>query len=86
MQVMEVYIIRSIVEREVFDWNLITSYKNGFQNKDIRIYHYSSAAPTIIAKKENFDFWMLAFLNGIVASTILNMYNPTLNYNCWRYS
>lgn len=59
-------------------WNLITSYKNGFRIK-YKNYHYSSAAPTIIAKKENFDFWMLAFLNGIVASTILNMYNPTLN-------
>ena len=59
-------------------WNLITSYKNGFRIKHEE-HHYSSGAPTIIAQKDNFDFWLLAFLNGIVASTLLSMYNPTLN-------
>mgnify|MGYP000478357177 CR=1 FL=1 len=59
-------------------WNLITSYKNGFRIKHEE-YHYSSGAPTIIAQKDNFDFWLLAFLNSIVASTLLSMYNPTLN-------
>lgn len=59
-------------------WNLITSYKNGFRIKHEE-HHYSSGAPTIIAQKNNFDFWLLAFLNGVVASTLLSMYNPTLN-------
>ena len=59
-------------------WNLITSYKNGFRIKHEE-HHYSSGAPTIIAQKDNFDFWLLAFLNGVVASTLLSMYNPTLN-------
>ena len=59
-------------------WNLITSYKNGFRIKHEE-HHYSSGAPTIIAQKDNFDFWLLAFLNSIVASTLLSMYNPTLN-------
>lgn len=59
-------------------WNLITSYKNGFRIKREE-HHYSSGAPTIIAQKNNFDFWLLAFLNGVVASTLLSMYNPTLN-------
>lgn len=59
-------------------WNLITSYKNGFRIKHEE-HHYSSGAPTIIAQKNNYDFWVLAFLNGVVASTLLSMYNPTLN-------
>lgn len=59
-------------------WNLITSYKNGFRIK-CKSHHYSSGAPTIIARKENYDYWILAFLNGVVASTLLGMYNPTLN-------
>ena len=59
-------------------WNLITSYKNGFRIKHEK-HHYSSGAPTIIAQKDNFDFWLLAFLNCVVASTLLSMYNPTLN-------
>lgn len=59
-------------------WNLITSYKNGFRIKHEE-HHYSSGAPTIIAQKDNFDFWLIAFLNSIVASTLLSMYNPTLN-------
>lgn len=59
-------------------WNLITSYKNGFRIKHEE-HHYSSGAPTIIAQKNNFDFWILAFLNDVVASTLLSMYNPTLN-------
>ena len=59
-------------------WNLITSYKNGFRIKHEE-HHYSSGAPTIIAQKDNFDFWLLAFLNCVVASTLLSMYNPTLN-------
>ena len=59
-------------------WNLITSYKNGFRMKHEE-HHYSSGAPTVIAKKNDFDLWLLAFLNGVVAYTLLNMYNPTLN-------
>uniref|UniRef100_UPI003AEFD310 BREX-1 system adenine-specific DNA-methyltransferase PglX n=1 Tax=Holdemanella porci TaxID=2652276 RepID=UPI003AEFD310 len=44
-------------------WNLITSYKNGFRIK-VATHHYSSGAPTIISKKdENYDFYILAFLN-----------------------
>ena len=59
-------------------WNLITSYQNGFRIK-YENHHYSSGAPTIIARKDNFDFWMLAFLNGVVAFKILSIYNPTIN-------
>ena len=59
-------------------WNLITSYKNGFRMKHEE-HHYSSGAPTVIAKKNDFDLWLLSFLNGIVTYTLLNMYNPTLN-------
>ena len=59
-------------------WNLITSYKNGFRIKH-REHHYSSGSPTIIASEKNFDFLILAFLNSVVASTLLNIFNPTLN-------
>lgn len=60
-------------------WNLITSYKNGFRIK-VATHHYSSGAPTIISKKdENYDFYILAFLNSVVSTYILNMFNPTLN-------
>lgn len=59
-------------------WNLITSYKNGFRIKE-DVHHYSSAAPTIIASNDEFDYYILAFLNSIVATYILNMFNPTLN-------
>lgn len=60
-------------------WNLITSYKNGFRMK-VATHHYSSGAPTIISKKdENYDFYILAFLNSVVSTYVLNMFNPTLN-------
>jgi len=59
-------------------WNLITSYKNGFRLKHNQ-HHYSSGAPTIIATKENHDLLVLAYLNSIVATVLLNIYNPTLN-------
>ena len=59
-------------------WNLITSYKNGFRIKE-DVHHYSSAAPTIIASNDEYDYYILAFLNSIVATYILNMFNPTLN-------
>ena len=60
-------------------WNLITSYKNGFRIK-VATHHYSSGAPTIISKKdENYDFYILAFLNSVVSTYVLNMFNPTLN-------
>ena len=59
-------------------WNLITSYKNGFRIKHPD-HHYSSAAPTIIATGKEYDYYVLAFLNGCVAEALLKMYNPTLN-------
>lgn len=60
-------------------WNLITSYKNGFRIK-AATHHYSSGAPTIISKEDdNYDFYVLAFLNSVVSTYILNMFNPTLN-------
>lgn len=59
-------------------WNLITSYKNGFRIK-IESHHYSSGAPTIIAQNKNYDFLILAFLNSVVATKMLEMLNPTLN-------
>ncbi|MBD5149893.1 MAG: BREX-1 system adenine-specific DNA-methyltransferase PglX [Oscillibacter sp.] len=59
-------------------WNLITSYKNGFRLKHEQ-HHYSSGAPTIISTDENHDFLVLAYLNSIVATALLNIYNPTLN-------
>ena len=61
-------------------WNLITSYKNGFRIKH-ETHHYSSGAPTIIAidESQNQDYWILAYLNSVVASTLLRIYNPTLN-------
>ena len=59
-------------------WNLITSYKNGFRLKHEQ-HHYSSGAPTIISTNENHDFLVLAYLNSIVATALLNIYNPTLN-------
>lgn len=60
-------------------WNLITSYKNGFRIK-VATHHYSSGAPTIISKEDdNYDFYVLAFLNSVVSTYILNMFNPTLN-------
>lgn len=59
-------------------WNLITSYKNGFRIKH-GDHHYSSAAPTIISTGKDYDYYVLAFLNGCVAEALLKMYNPTLN-------
>lgn len=59
-------------------WNLITSYKNGFRLKHEK-HHYSSGSPTIISINNNMDYYVLAFLNSIVASSILSMLNPTLN-------
>ena len=59
-------------------WNLITSYKNGFRIKH-ETHHYSSGSPTIIAKTINYDYLILAFLNSVVATAILDIYNPTLN-------
>lgn len=59
-------------------WNLITSYKNGFRLK-VATHHYSSAAPTIITKSNDYDYYLLAFLNCIVAENLLKIYNPTLN-------
>ncbi len=59
-------------------WNLITSYKNGFRIKSAK-HHYSSGAPTIIALEENHDKFVLAFLNGVVATKLLSIFNPTLN-------
>lgn len=59
-------------------WNLITSYKNGFKIKHEK-HHYSSGAPTIIASGVNYDYYVLAYLNCIVSSSLLNIFNPTLN-------
>lgn len=59
-------------------WNLVTSYKNGFRLKK-REHHYSSGAPTIISKDGTCDFTVLAFLNSVVATEILKIFNPTLN-------
>ena len=59
-------------------WNLITSYKNGFKIKHAK-HHYSSGAPTIIASGVNYDYYALAYLNCIVSSSLLNIFNPTLN-------
>ena len=59
-------------------WNLITSYKNGFRLKH-ETHHYSSGAPTIIAREKNYDYLILAFLNSVVATELISMMNPTLN-------
>lgn len=59
-------------------WNLITSYKNGFRIK-YHNHHYSSASPTIISLHEDHDKYVLAFLNSIVSTYLLSMFNPTLN-------
>lgn len=59
-------------------WNLITSYKNGFRIKH-SAHHYSSGAPTIIANSKEYDYIVLAYLNSVVASELLKMFNPTLN-------
>ena len=58
--------------------NLITSYKNGFRIKQSN-HHYSSGSPTIISIKEDHDMYVLSFLNCLVSTYILNMFNPTLN-------
>lgn len=61
-------------------WNLITSYKNGFRIK-ISQQHYSSGAPTLVCKtgNKNYTFFLLAYLNSVVAVEMLKLYNPTLN-------
>lgn len=59
-------------------WNLITSYKNGFRIK-YNNHHYSSASPTIISLYEEHDRYVLAFLNSVVSTYLLNMFNPTVN-------
>ena len=64
--------------RQGICWNLITSYKNGFRIKPFT-HHYSSGAPTIVAINNNHDLLLLGYLNSIVATTILKIFNPTLN-------
>lgn len=59
-------------------WNLITSSKNGFRRKE-SFEHYSSAAPTIIHIDKNLDNFVLGFLNSVVSTSILKMFNPTMN-------
>ena len=67
-----------IIRKRGVCWNLITSYKNGFRLKHEN-HHYSSGAPTIIAKGKNYDYLILAFLNSVVATELISMMNPTLN-------
>ena len=59
-------------------WNLIATYKNSFRVKKAS-HHYSSGAPTIISSENEHDYYVLAYLNSIVATELLNIFNPTLN-------
>lgn len=59
-------------------WNLITSATNGFRIKN-ESFHYSSGSPTIFPVSEDFNLFLLAFLNSSVSHYLLNVINPTLN-------
>jgi hypothetical protein len=65
--------------KEGICWNLITSATNGFRIKTSES-HYSSGSPTIFGKLNNdFDYYLLAFLNSKVSQYLINIVNPTLN-------
>ena len=59
-------------------WNLITSAINGFRIK-IEKEHYSSGSPTIFFKKDDYNLYVLGFLNTKVSQYLINIVNPTLN-------
>ena len=64
--------------REGVCWNLITSATNGFRIKP-KEFHYSSGSPTIFNSNEDFNYYLLAFLNSKVSHYLINIVNPTLN-------
>ena len=64
--------------REGICWNLITSATNGFRIKP-KEFHYSSGSPTIFNLNENFNYYLLGFLNSKVSQYLINIVNPTLN-------
>lgn len=60
-------------------WNLIGSTNNSFRLKS-GAHHYSSGSPTIFQRDDSLNsFYVLGFLNCVVANDLLKMFNPTLN-------
>lgn len=60
------------------NWALFTSGDNSFRVK-LPTHHYDSGSPTIFNSNFSVDNFILAFLNTKVATSYLNLINPTLN-------
>lgn len=65
-------------EKNGITWNLISSSVAGFSVKSSELV-YSSGSPTIFNSDYSFDYYMLGFLNSVVAKTLLKLFNPTIN-------
>lgn len=59
-------------------WNLITSATNGFRIKP-KDFHYSSGSPTIFYTNNDYNYYLLGFLNCKVSQYLIDIVNPTLN-------
>lgn len=59
-------------------WNLITSATNGFRIKP-KDFHYSSGSPTIFYINNDYNYYLLGFLNCKVSQYLIDIVNPTLN-------
>ena len=61
-------------------WTKLSSYKTGFR-KNPKGTYFDDASPALVSQTDDNDY-ILAFLNSIVCSDILQMLAPTLNYQC----
>ena len=61
-------------------WTKLSSYKTGFRKNPNGTY-FDDASPALVSQTDDNDY-ILAFLNSIVCSDILQMLSPTLNYQC----
>ena len=61
-------------------WTKLSSYKTGFR-KNPKGTYFDDASPALVSQTDDNDY-ILAFLNSIVCSDILQMLSPTLNYQC----
>ena len=62
-------------------WTKLTSYKTGFRLNDCSVY-FDDASPALVQKQNNVMEYYLAFLNSIIATELLFILSPTLNFQC----
>ena len=65
-------------EKNGITWNLISSSDTGFSVKSSDLV-YSSGSPTIFNSDYSYDYYMLGFLNSVIAKKLLKLFNPTIN-------